>query len=293
MDGCPLVSEWTRRVFTPMLEAVGPKYASTCDCYLRTLQAMGSTADQLQDSAFKFATVELTGTDVPLLDVVEGITSDAGGEVQKSGGVIDTVVPDASWQHCGDHCLNLAMRKSMALDRGGPRVRSISCFLRGGNKHQELVLHMKYIQDPSLIPASCERRRRQMYLDAHEQLKKLGQFQPVLGAQSVPVDLLGDRLDALQQVALSKIERKSKKGTDIRWKYECEVVDDRLLDVAHLLAPAILIQYGTGETYAELVISPGTEKTPKNKTALATLAHLVDPEFIFLATQMRMLYSLV
>ena len=101
------------------------------------------------------------------------------------------------------------------------------------------------------------------------------------------------RLDELQLVALSKIQRKSKKGTDIRWKYECEVVDDRLLDVAHLLAPAILIEYGSGETYAELTINPGTEKTPKNKTAITTLERLVDPQFVFWATYMRLMYQLV
>lgn len=118
-----------------------------------------------------------------------------------------------------------------------------------------------------------------------------GQFQAQLGAARVTQ--LGTHLDTLPPVALDKIRRKSKKGTDIRWKYECEVVDDRLLDVAHLLAPAILIEYGTGETYATLKIDPGTEKTPKNKTALATLAHLVDPEFIFWATHMRLIYALV
>ena len=170
-DGCPLVSEWSRRVFAPMLEAVGPKYPSTCDCYMRTLQAIGSTADQLQDPNFSFATVEVTRIAVPLLDTVEGLTSDAGGEVHKSGGVIDTVVPKASWRHCGDHCLNLAMRRSISLERAGPRVRSISCFLRGGNKHWMMVHHMERVQDPTLIPDSCDARLRQIYLDAHEQLK--------------------------------------------------------------------------------------------------------------------------
>ena len=36
-DGCPIVQEWTRRLFAPMLEALGPKYASTNDCFMRTL----------------------------------------------------------------------------------------------------------------------------------------------------------------------------------------------------------------------------------------------------------------
>jgi len=61
-----------------------------------------------------------------------------------------------------------------------------------------------------------------------------------------------------------------------KWKYELEVVDDRLLDVAHLLAVAIRIEYGVGETYAELVIDP-----EKNTTAYNTLEFLIQPEFVF------------
>ena len=125
------------------------------------------------------------------------------------------------------------------------------------------------------------------------QVKRHGQFHEQLGGVEASAATLGVRLDELQLVALSKIQRKSKKGTDIRWKYECEVVDDRLLDVAHLLAPAILIEYGSGETYAELTINPGTEKTPKNKTAITTLERLVDPQFVFWATYMRLMYQLV
>lgn len=293
IDGCPLISEWTKRVFAPMLEALGPKYASTCDCWMRTLQVYGCDVGQLLADDFQFASVEQLDVPVPLLNVQEGMTSDAGGEVQKSGGVIETVVPNASWRHCTEHCLNLAMRRSAALERAGPRVRSISCFCRGGNKHHALVRHMEFIQDPSQTPANCTPRLRQIYVDAHEQVKRHGQFHTQLGGVQASVASLGEQLDELQHVALSKIRRKSKKGTDIRWKYECEVVDDRLLDVAHLLAPAILIEYGTGETYAELKINQGTEKTPKNKTAAATLEHLVDPEFIFWATYMRLMYRLV
>ena len=125
------------------------------------------------------------------------------------------------------------------------------------------------------------------------QVKRHGQFHPQLGGVAASVAGLGNRLDELQLVALAKIRRKSKKGTDIRWKYECEVVDDRLLDVAHLLAPAILIEYGTGDTYSELKISPGTEKTSNNKTAIDTLERLVYPQFIFWATSMRLMYRLV
>jgi hypothetical protein len=78
-----------------------------------------------------------------------------------------------------------------------------------------------------------------------------------------------------------------------RWKYECEVLHDRLLDIAHLLAPAILIEYGTGDTYATLKIDAGTEKTPKNQSACTALATLMDPTFIFWASHMRLLYTLV
>jgi hypothetical protein len=40
-DGCPIVTETCHRTFTPMLEALGPKYTSTIDCFLRTLQMYG------------------------------------------------------------------------------------------------------------------------------------------------------------------------------------------------------------------------------------------------------------
>ena len=46
-DGCPVVVEWSRRVFTPMLEALGPKYAATCDCFMRTLQVHAASASRL------------------------------------------------------------------------------------------------------------------------------------------------------------------------------------------------------------------------------------------------------
>ena len=101
-----------------------------------------------------------------------------------------------------------------------------------------------------------------------------------------------ERLDQLVLVAKSQLEKKSKKGTDVRWKYEAEVLHDRLLDVAHLLAPAILIEYGNGETFAELTINEGTEKNPKNKAA-AALATLRDPTFLFWAAYLRLLYTRV
>jgi hypothetical protein len=170
VDGCPLVSEWTKRIFAPMLEALGPKYASTCDCWMRTLQVYGCDIEQLLAGDFEFATVEKLDVPIPLLEVQEGMTSDAGGEVQKSGGVIETVVPNSSWRHCADHCLNLSMRRSVAFERAGAIVRSISCFCRGGNRHHALVRHMEYVQQPSRVPESCEPRLRQIYIDAHEKV---------------------------------------------------------------------------------------------------------------------------
>ena len=83
-DGCPIVVEWSRRVFAPMLAALGPKYAATADCFLRILQLYGSTPEQLCDEAFEFATSERLDISIPLLDHLEGLTSDAGGEVHKS-----------------------------------------------------------------------------------------------------------------------------------------------------------------------------------------------------------------
>jgi len=147
---------------------------------------------------------------------------------------------------------------------------------------------MKCIQRAACIPADCSPRLRAMYADAHASVALRGQFHAALGGCEADVDALGERIAEEQMVANATIEKKSKKGTDVRWKYECEVVDDRLLDVAHLLAPAILIEYGVGETYGELSID-----AEKQKTATATLAFLVDPEFIFWATHMRVIYRLV
>ena len=225
-DGCPVTEEWYRRVFTPMLEANGPKYAGTVDCFARTLQMYGSSADALLDPSFAFASAERADIEIPLVNRMEGITSDAGGETQKSGGVIQSVAPNVSWNHCGDHCLNLAARKSIAMDRVGSQVRQTSSFCRNGNKHSMLVHHMLRIQDPSLISEECEPRLRQCYLDAHDKLKQHGQFHEQLGGQESSAAQFGERLDSveeLQLVEISKISRKSKKGTDIRWKYELEV----------------------------------------------------------------------
>ena len=49
VDGCPIITEACRRVFGPMLAALGPKYASTCDCFMRMTQLYGSTVEQLLD----------------------------------------------------------------------------------------------------------------------------------------------------------------------------------------------------------------------------------------------------
>ena len=56
-----------------MLEAIGPKYAGTVDCFMRILQLYGSTVAQLLDPAFEFASAERSGVGVPLLDYLEGI----------------------------------------------------------------------------------------------------------------------------------------------------------------------------------------------------------------------------
>ena len=300
-DGCPLVVEWTKRVFTPMLAALGPKYAATADCFMRTLQVYGSTTGEMLDPEFRFATVERLDVSVPLVDRMEGITADGGGEVHKSGGVIQTVVPHSAYRHCGGHGLNLSLEKSIAFENIGGSVRSISSFLRGGNKHSMLVQHMKCIQRPKLASDVCSAKLRAMYRDAHAEVRRHGQFHESLGGSTATPDDLRASIDALSEasdeelvlVADAMLEQKSKKGTDVRWRYECEVLDSRLLDIAHLLVPAILIEYGTGETYTELTIDEGTEKTPKNKTATAVLALLVDPFFIFWATYLRFIYTRV
>ena len=287
-DGCPVTVEWFRRVFLPMLAAHGPKYAATADCVLRNLQVYGSPPSGLLNEAFEFATSERADIPIPLLDRLEGFVSDAGGEVHKSGGLLDTVAPGAAWRHCMAHGLNLSLEKSMAFKEVGADIRSLASFCRGGNKHPMLVTHMLYIQEPSKVPADCDARRRQMYIDAHEQLRRHGQFHTALGAAEAQPKRLEAGLAQLELVAQQIIENKQKKGNDTRWRYECEAVDDRLLDVAHLLAPAILIEYGVGDRYDKLTI-----KEEKNKTAQAALALLVSPRFIFWSTHMRLIYRLV
>jgi DNA polymerase III epsilon subunit-like protein len=287
-DGCPVTVEWFRRVFLPMLAAHGPKYAATADCVLRNLQLYGSPPSQLLKEAFEFATSERADIPIPLLDRLEGFVSDAGGEVHKSGGLLDTVAPGAVWRHCMAHGLNLSLEKAEAFKEVGGDVRSLASFCRGGNKHSMLVTHMLYIQKPSMVPVECDARRRQMYLDAHEQLCRHGQFHAALGAADVQPARLQEGLTQLALVSEQIIENKQKKGNDTRWRFECETVDDRLLDVAHLLAPAILIEYGVGKTYDALTINE-----EKNKTAHAALALLVSPKFIFWATEMRLIYQLV
>ena len=47
VESVVVVVEWSRRVFTPMLEALGPKYAATCDCFMRTLQVHAASASRL------------------------------------------------------------------------------------------------------------------------------------------------------------------------------------------------------------------------------------------------------
>ena len=73
------------------------------------MQLYGSTAAQLLDPSFEFATVERLDVTVPLVEHVENFTADAGGEVHKRGGVIDTAAPHASYRHCAAHGLNLSL----------------------------------------------------------------------------------------------------------------------------------------------------------------------------------------
>ena len=276
-----------------MLAAYGPKYAATADCVLRNLQLYGSLPSELLNEAFEFATSERADIPIPLLDRLEGYVSDAGGEVHKSGGLIDTVSPEgteAAWRHCMGHGLNLSLEKSRAFKEVGADIRSVASFCRGGNKHKTLVTHMLYIQEPAKVPEhGCDPRLREMYKDAHEQLRRHGQFHSALGAAEVRPERVEAGLEQLALISQQVIENKQKKGNGTRWRHDqCETVDDRLLDVAHLLAPAILIEYGVGDKYDKLKI-----KEDSNKTAQATLALLVDPNFIFWSTHLRFIYQLV
>ena len=187
------------------------------------------------------------------------------------------------------------MKRSIAFVRVGASVRSLSSFCRAGNKHAMIVYHMKCIQEPELYDGSDE-RLRVIYRDAHEDVRRRGLFHTDLGGCAASPTAVGEQVERLDQLVLvtkNQLERKSKKGTDVRWKYEAEVLHDRLLDVAHLLAPAILIEYGDGKTFAELTISEGTEKNPKNTKAAAALATLRDPTFLFWASYLRLLYTRV
>mmetsp|Transcript_48501 Transcript_48501/g.134475 ORF Transcript_48501/g.134475 Transcript_48501/m.134475 type:complete len:1928 (+) Transcript_48501:54-5837(+) len=285
-DGCPITTETVHRTFTPMLEAIGPKYSATIDCFLRTLQLYGLTPPQLIDDDFAFATIEQADIPIPLLDHIEGFVSDAGGEVHKSGGVISVVLPRAMWRHCGDHGLNLSLEKSASYREVGSSVRSIASFCRNGNKHKTLVLHMKRIQQPELAGDDCDPRYRAMYRAAHEHLRTRGHFHTALDACE-PADLEA-AVESLALVTDATLERKYEKGNDTRWKFEAETLDKKLLDTAHLLAPAILIMYGDGTTYGELKIDP-----EKNKSALTTWETLNDPKFLFWATYMRVIFTSV
>ena len=151
---------------------LGPKYAASADCLMRMLQLYGSTLSELLDPDFCFTTVERHDVAVPLIEYVEGYTADGGGEVHKSGGIIETVHDGkASYRHCGAHGGNLCLEKSIAFRHAGGTVRSLSSFLRNGNKHTMLVHHMKCIQQPELAGNDCDERLRIMYRDAHEQAR--------------------------------------------------------------------------------------------------------------------------
>ena len=54
-DGCPIIeSIWWKRVFPPMLSALGPKYAGTRDCFTRILQLYGLPDETLCSQDFQF-----------------------------------------------------------------------------------------------------------------------------------------------------------------------------------------------------------------------------------------------
>ena len=72
--------------------------------------------------------------------------------------------------------------------RVGVMVRSLSSFLRCGNKHTTLVMHMKHVQRPELAPESCGPRLRAIYGDAHELVKRYGQFHKDLDGTTTSLD---------------------------------------------------------------------------------------------------------
>ena len=91
------------------------------------------------------------GGQIPLLESVEGVVSDAGGEVQKTGGLMETTI-EGQWIHCAEHSLNLCSEKSCTHDLVAKKIRSISSFTRSFNKHDALSDAMRYIQDPKQCP---------------------------------------------------------------------------------------------------------------------------------------------
>ena len=91
-----------------------------------------------------------------------------------------------------------------------------------------LVQHMKCIQQPELAGEDCGERLRILYQEAHKDVKLRGQFQYALGGSRtslvlVPTVEVGEQIELVMElvlVAKSQLEKKSKKGTDVRWKYE-------------------------------------------------------------------------
>eukprot|EP00966_Prymnesium_polylepis_P289972 6698224-Prymnesium_polylepis.1 len=143
---------------------------------------------------------------------------------------------------------------------------------------------MTCIQDPALAPAMLAPALRAKYVAANRDLREKG-----LIAKTVELDATdpGELAASVQAVAASVIQRKVKKGTDVRWEHECKVLDEKVVDCAHLLAHAILILYGVGSTFDALAIPPG------QKTATKTHEILSQPTFIFYATLLRLEYTLV
>jgi hypothetical protein len=224
-DGCPMADEWSRRVFTPMLEAYGSKYDANTSCYLRTCEVYSTPAQEICSPEFAFAEYGDVERESIVQTAHEGICSDAGGEVHKGGGLMETALPGKQWRQCGCHGLNLSLEKSVAFEKVGAQIRSVSTFCRGGNRHSKLCNHMRYIQQPELYQADARASNdyspevHQLYLDAHTRLRESGSFKVRSDSQTERVDV--DDVEAsIELVSDRMLFLKVKKGTDVRWEHE-------------------------------------------------------------------------
>ena len=77
---------------------------------------------------------------------------------------------------------------------------------------------MKRIQQPELAGDDCDARLRAIYRDAHEAVRRHGQFHEALGGCTASPAAVGQQMDRLEElvlVAARQLEKKSKKGTDV------------------------------------------------------------------------------